>query len=215
MGDVEGPRIERVRGRARSYFTDVNPAHDWFHVERVYALSKSIAEAEDADCETVKLAALLHDIGRKKEDAGEIENHAKWGAETAADILEEEKYEGSRISAVTHCIRAHRYSTDPEPRTIEAKVLSDADNLDALGAVGIARTFTYGAQRDAPIADPSLPPEADSAPAGETSFNHLHKKILNLKDRMYTDSGMARAQQRHEVVQAYIEQFEAELQGER
>ncbi len=215
MGEIDGEEMDRLRNRARSYFTDVNPAHDWFHVERVYALSESLAKAEDADLETVQTAALLHDIGRKKEDAGEIDNHAEWGAETAAEILDAEGYDRGEISAVVHCIRAHRYSTDPEPRTIEAKVLSDADNLDALGAVGIARTFTYGSQRGAPIADTALPPEADSSPAGATSLNHLHKKILQLKERMYTDAGMERAQQRHEFVHAYIEQFEAELQGER
>jgi len=208
-------RLAAIRQEAKSYFGDGNPAHDWFHVERVYTLGESLANAEEADIETVRLAALLHDIGRKAEDEGRIDNHAEWGAETAAGILDREGYSTDRIAAVSHCIRAHRYSTAPEPRTIEAKVLSDADNLDALGAIGVARTFTYGAQHNSPIVDPELPPESDSSPVGETSVNHLHKKILQLPDRMYTEAGLDRAQDRHEFVQSYLKQLNGEIRAER
>lgn len=208
-------KITAVENRAQEYFDDVNPAHDWFHVQRVCETAVDLAREEGADLETVRLAALLHDIGRGKEDCGEIENHAAWGAKESETILEEFDYRRDRIEAVTHCIRAHRYSRPPEPRSLEAKVLSDADNLDALGAIGIARTFTYGAERGAPIADPALPAKADDSTAGQTSLNHLEKKILSLRERMYTDAGQRRARDRHDYVESFIERLEAELAGQK
>ena len=130
-------------------------------------------------------------------------------------ILADLGHEPARIEGVTHCIRAHRYSRPPEPRSLEAKVLSDADNLDALGAIGIARTFTYGAERGAPIADPALPASEDNSPAGATSLNHLEKKILTLRERMYTDAGRRRARDRHAYVESFIARLEAELAGQK
>ncbi|MHC3436509.1 HD domain-containing protein [Natrialbaceae archaeon A-gly3] len=207
------PKVTAVENRAKEYFGDVNPAHDWFHVQRVCETSVALAREEGADLETVRLAALFHDIGRGREDRGEIEEHAAWGATEAESILENVGYGRERIEAVTHCIRAHRYSRPPEPRSLEAKVLADADNLDAIGAVGIARTFTYGAERGAPIADPGLPAAEDDSPAGATSLNHLRKKILTLRERMYTDAGRRRARDRHDYVESFIERLEAELAG--
>lgn len=163
----------------------------------------------------MKASVLLHDIGRKKEDEGLIENHAEWGAEKAEEILESLGYQEDFIEEVQHCVRSHRYSKDPEPETLEAKVLSDADNLDALGATGIARTFTYGGEHGRVIADPELPGEEDGEPGGSNSFNHLQKKIMNLNSRMYTDSGLEVAEKRHSYVKDFVEQFESEINGEK
>lgn len=207
--------IEKIREEAKSFFGDVNPAHDWKHVRRVENLAKRLAEKEQADRKIVNSSVLLHDIGRKKEDTGEIENHAEWGAEKAGEILEGLGYGKDFREEVKHCIRSHRYSKDPEPQSLEAKVLSDADNLDALGATGIARTFTYGGEHGRVIADPELPAEEDDELEGSNSFNHLQKKILNLKDRMYTDSGLEVAKERHKYVKDYVKRFKAEMRGEK
>jgi uncharacterized protein len=207
--------MEDVKERAKSFFGDVNPAHDWFHVKRVHELAIRLADEENADKEVVEAAVFLHDIGRAKEDEGEIQNHAEWGAEKAQEILEELDYSQDFIDKVSHCIRSHRYSKDPEPETLEAKVLSDADNLDALGATGIARTFTYGGERDSVIADPELPAEEDESEAGATSLNHLEKKILNLKDRMYTGTGEEFAEERHSYVEEFVKRFKDEMQGDK
>ncbi len=94
-------------------------------------------------------------------------------------------------------------------------MLSDADNLDALGASGIARTFTYGGEHESVIADPELPAEKDESDEGETSLNHLEKKILNLKSRMYTESGRKIAEKRHEYVEEFVDRFRAEMKGEK
>ncbi|MEE6210524.1 HD domain-containing protein [Salarchaeum sp. III] len=208
---------EDVRAVARSYFTaELSPAHDWFHVERVEANAERLAARRaDVDERVLRLSVLLHDIGRAREDRGEIEDHAEWGAEEAREILEERDAEEATVDAVAHCIRAHRYSNDVEPETAEAKVVSDADNLDALGAVGVARCFSYGGEIGSPIYDPSLPPEADDSVAGETQFNHVHKKLLDLPERMYTDAGRDLAEERAGFVREFAQRLEAEAAGER
>ncbi|MFC4249409.1 HD domain-containing protein [Natribaculum luteum] len=208
---------DRVRSIARSYFDDrVSPAHDWHHVERVASLARRlVADRSDVDGDVLEFAVLLHDIGRPKEDAGEIDDHAAWGAREARRILEELAVDDERIDAVCHCVRAHRYSNDVEPTTAEARLLSDADNLDALGAVGVARAFSYGGEYGAPIHDPDHPIDADESAAVRTSVNHLRTKILDLPERMYTDAGRELAEQRQAFVREYLEQLEAELTGRR
>ena len=208
---------ERVRPLARSYFDDrALPAHDWQHVERVASLADRLAaDRSDVDEEVLALAVLLHDVGRPAEDAGEIDDHAAWGAREARRILGSLEVDAAVTDAVCHCIRAHRYSNDLEPETPEAKVLSDADNLDALGAIGIARTFTYGGELGTPIHDPDLPIDADDSAAGRTSANHLRKKILRLRERMYTEEGRRLAEERHAFVRTFLERLESEAVGER
>lgn len=148
--------IEVIEAIAIGYFDDISPAHDWSHVKRVSQTAKHLTQAEEANGKTVEMASLLHDIGRCREDQGDIDNHAAWWADEAESILLEFDVSEGQIAEVTHCIRAHQYSIPPEPCTLEAKVLSDADNLGALGAIGIARTFTYGGDRGNPISIPEL-----------------------------------------------------------
>ncbi|WP_128476836.1 HD domain-containing protein [Halorussus pelagicus] len=212
---------DEVRERAEPYFEGASPAHDWHHVRRVARLAETLVESDkesgaEAVNEDVLFAAVwLHDVGRTKEDRGEIEDHAEWGAREAADILGDLGADDDTVEAVQHCIRAHRYSNDVEPETREAEILSDADNLDALGAVGIARTFSYGGELGQPIHDPDLPPEADDSSAGATQFNHLHEKILSLRDRMYTDAGREVADERHAYVAEFAERLDREAMGKR
>ncbi|UPV75556.1 HD domain-containing protein [Halorussus limi] len=205
---------DEVRERAETYFGDVSPSHDWQHVRRVARLAETLADEYDPDEDVLFAAVWLHDIGRAKEDRGEIEDHAEWGATEAADILRDLGADDDTVEAVQHCIRAHRYSNDVEPETREAEILSDADNLDALGAVGVARTFVYGGELGQPMHDPDLPPEADDTETGETQFNHLHKKVLSLRDRMYTDAGREIAAARSEYVAEFAGRFEREVAGD-
>ena len=204
---------EAVRSRARTYFENVAPAHDWHHVQRVATLAETLAEEYDPDERILFSAVWLHDIGRGREDRGEIEDHAEWGAEEAKTILAEFGADEDEIRAVQHCIRSHRFSNDVEPETLEAQLLSDADNLDALGAVGIARNFCYGGEHDEPMHDPDLPLDADETRAGATSMNHFHKKILRLPGRMYTDAGRRVADERRAFVETFIDRFEREVDG--
>jgi uncharacterized protein len=214
-----------VRERAETYFDGLSPSHDWYHVRRVARLAETLVEADveaesdaaesDVNEDVLFAAVWLHDIGRAKEDRGEIADHAEWGAREAAEILRDLGADADTIEAVQHCVRAHRYSNDVEPETREAEILSDADNLDALGAVGVARTFSYGGELGQPIHDPDLPPEDDDTAVGATQFNHIHEKLLSLRDRMYTDAGREAADDRHAYVAEFVERLEREAAGER
>ncbi len=206
----------QVRERAESYFGDVAPAHDWHHVRRVARLAETLAGKTDREVdERVLLAAAwLHDVGRAREDRGEIADHAEWGAREAGRILADLGADPDAVSAAKHCVRAHRYSNDVEPETPEAELLCDADNLDALGAVGIARCFCYGGERGQPLHDPDLPVEADDTEAGATQLNHVQKKVLSLHERMYTDAGREMAEDRRAYVAEFVERFEREVAGD-
>lgn len=206
---------EALRSVARSYFEDAAPAHDWNHVRRVERLADRLAtNRDDVSAEVLEYAVVLHDIGREREDAGEIADHAEWGAREARSILDSEGVDPDVTDAVCHCIRAHRFSNDVEPETPEARLLCDADNLDALGAVGIARVFSHGGATGFPMHDPELPVEADDSVAGRTSVNHVEKKILSLRDRMYTDAGREIAADRHAFCRTFLDRFEREIAGE-
>jgi uncharacterized protein len=140
---------------ARSWYTDTDPVHGFDHVLRVYRLAEKIAQAEGADIEIVRAAALLHDAdGSATEggDEGRLEHHQA-SAAFARKILEAEDWAEDRIAEVEHCIRAHRFRDESEqPQTLEAKVLYDSDKLDVIGAIGVARTIAY----DVVWASPSM-----------------------------------------------------------
>lgn len=208
--------LSEIRPVARSYFEDaMSPAHDWHHVRRVERLADALLERYDsADGRTVRLAVLLHDVGRAREDRGEVDDHAAWGARETRRLLEARDLDEGRIEAVCHAVRVHRYSTGEEPETIEAEILCDADNLDALGAVGVARCFTYGGERGQTIHDPALPPETDDTATGANQYNHFHKKILGLPERMYTDAGRELADERRAFVETFLDRFDREVAGE-
>ncbi|MFC6975005.1 HD domain-containing protein [Halomicroarcula sp. GCM10025709] len=193
----------------------MSPAHDWHHVQRVEALAERLTGEYAVDERTVELAVWFHDIGRAREDAGEIDDHAAWGAREAERVLAERGVADGRIDTVTQAIRAHRYSNAVEPASRAAEILCDADNLDALGAVGVARSFTYGGELGETIHDPDLPPEADPTAAGQSQYNHLHKKILDLPERMYTDAGRDIAEDRRAFVERFVDRFDAEVDGRR
>ncbi|WP_049900719.1 HD domain-containing protein [Natrinema altunense] len=208
--------LEAVRDRARPYFDDASPAHDWHHVQRVDTLAETLVDRhpEPVDDRVIHLAVALHDIGRSREDRGEIDDHATWGMREGGRILRDLGATTETVERVQHCIHAHRYSNDVEPATLEAKLVSDADNLDALGAVGLARVFAYGGEIGDPIHDPARPVAADDTDAGATQYNHIHKKILDLPARMYTAVGRDLAAERVAFVRAFLERLEREVRGE-
>ncbi|WP_254521927.1 HD domain-containing protein [Natrinema caseinilyticum] len=210
--------LEAVRDRARTYFEDASPAHDWHHVRRVEALAETLVDrhGRPVDERVVRLAVVLHDIGRAHEDRGEIDDHATWGAREAGRVLRNLDGDRNTIERVQHCVRAHRYSNEVEPETLEAKVVCDADNLDALGAVGIARVFAHGAEIGNPIHDAARATAERDAGTGDgvTQRDHFYEKILDLPERMYTDPGRDLAADRAAFVRRYLERFDAEVAGD-
>jgi len=213
-----------VRERAEPYFDGASPCHDFQHVRRVVATAERLADAtetgehgpaRDVDRDVLVAAGWLHDVGRAREDRGEIDDHAAWGAAESRRVLDDLGVGDDAFhDAVAHSVRAHRFSNDVEPETVEAELLCDADNLDATGAVGVARVFAYAGEHGRTLYDPDRPPSADDTAAGETSFNHFQKKILHLEERMYTDAGRALAADRHAYVEEFLERFEREAGGE-
>lgn len=184
---------DELRGEVRSYYGE-DSVHGWEHALRVEGLAARIAEDEPgADEGVVGLGAVLHDIGRKKEKEGEIQDHAVWGGKETRRLLTRYGYD-EVIDEVTHCVEAHRYSTEPEPRTTEACVVADADDLDAVGAVGIARAFSHGEGFD-------------------TTVEHIYGKLLSLGGRMRTSTGREIARDRHSFLEEFIEKFENERRG--
>ncbi|WP_010477275.1 HD domain-containing protein [Thermococcus zilligii] len=190
--------IESVRNFARSFF-ERDGTHGFSHVERVFNLCLHIGREEGADLEVLALAALLHDIARPLEDAGKVEDHAAEGARIARGYLKGLGYPDEKVEAVAHAIEAHRFSRGPEPGTLEAKILSDADKLDAIGAVGIARVFMYSGEHGRDI---------------EASMRHFEEKILKLKDLMYTETARKIAEGRHRFTEEFLRRLRLEIEGE-
>ncbi len=203
---------------ARRYYEAADAVHDFDHVLRVLALAEHIGRAEGADLEVVRAAALLHDVGREKAEADGLD-HAVHAADRAREILAGQPAE--KVEAVAHAIAAHRFRTGPEPATLEAQVLFDADKLDAIGAVGVARAFAYGGARGqrlwAPVetVDVARWLEEGDDPAEHTPVHEFIVKLSRIKERLFTPTGRAIAEKRHAYMVGFFKRFDAEVRGQR
>ena len=206
--------IEKLKPRIEKYFRCTS--HDFFHTQRVYNMAIRIAKKEKADMEIVQAAALLHDIGRYREEKDSSLCHAEESAKLAPKILKRINFPQKKIDAVLHCIRVHRYSKGLKPETKEAKIMQDADRLDALGAICIARVFTYGGQLKRLIHNPEIKPRKRYDPrSGSTSMNHFYEKILKIKPETFkTKTARKIARKRYEFMAMYLKQFKKEWKGE-
>ncbi|MBP6100682.1 MAG: HD domain-containing protein [Flavobacterium sp.] len=191
--------------------------HDWFHIERVYKNALLIAESEKCDVEIVQLGALLHDIADSKFHDGD----ETIGPRTARTFLETEKVEPTIIDHVIAIIENISFKGGKVERqfsSIELDIVQDADRLDAIGAIGIARTFNYGGFKNRALYNPEIAPnlsmtkeeyKKNDAP----TINHFYEKLLLLKDKMNTETGKQIAQDRHRYMEDFLEQFYAEWEG--
>ena len=205
---------------AKKLYPPSDGVHGFDHVERVYQMALKIGDAEGADLEIIKAAALLHDVEGSAPGKKERANHHEQSAEFAAQLLRKEGWEEDRISAVMHCIRAHRYRSGGEaPATIEAKCLFDADKLDVLGAIGVARTIAYAVMAGTPHYEE---PSEQFIKTGKEVPGELHSayheylfKLIKVKDRLFTKTARKIAAQRHKFLVQYFEQLRAEMRGEK
>jgi uncharacterized protein len=190
-------------------------AHDFDHVLRVVHLADRIAQAEGADRDIVQAAALLHDIGLDEGRAG----HETSAANRAREILSAQGYDEVFCNAVAHAIESHRFRSGPTPQTLEAQVLFDADKLDAIGAIGIARAFAFGEHRGQKLWGEVAPDYIDrpegADPSEHTAVHEFHVKLSKIKDRMFTPIGKRLAEERHAFMVAYYEQLDREVRGEK
>ena len=197
------------------YPADADSAHDFDHVLRVVAMADRIAQAEGAEREVVRAAALLHDIGLDEGRAG----HEISAANRATEILREHGYDEGFCNAVAHAIESHRFRSGPLPQTLEAQVLFDADKLDAIGAIGVARAFAFGGHRGQKLWG-EVPPDyteqldgSDADPRRHTSVHEFHVKLSKIKERMFTATGKQIAAERHAFMVKFYEQLDREVKG--
>lgn len=212
--ELHMPTLEQ----AQTWYSTSDSVHGFDHVLRVYNMAERLATIEGADLEIVRAAALLHDAeGSAPENTHNRATHHEASASFARTILTEEGWPESRITAVEHCIRAHRYRTTEAPQTIEAKVLFDADKLDVLGAFGAARTIAYAAQAQQPIyAKPStqfLETGKKTPEEPHSSYHEYLFKLRRVKERLFTDEAKRIAESRHAFLVAFYEQIVAEAEG--
>jgi uncharacterized protein len=209
--------IEGIKAFAKECFSNSRGSHDWEHSLRVYSLCMHIGQVEGADMDVLKIAAYLHDVGRSHQDEskGTI-CHAEKGTEMATQRLDTFPISPEQKANVLHCIRSHRFRGDCQPETLEAKILFDADKLDSIGAIGIARAFQFAGEVGAKFHNPDLSPEETRPYTQEdTGYREFKLKLSKVKDRMLTAEGRRMAEERHAFMEKYFERFFQEYEGEK
>ncbi|MDO4397698.1 MAG: HD domain-containing protein [Oscillospiraceae bacterium] len=202
----------------KAVFSGDSSGHDFYHTVRVYKLATQIAEHEKADVKTVQLAALLHDV-----DDIKLSPDTYSEKKNAVSFMTAGNVDRKTIEAVCKIIDSVSFvGTDSQiPETIEGKCVQDADRLDAMGAIGIARTFAYGGSKGRAIYDPEIKPKTGMSKEeyrnneNSTSINHFYEKLLLLESMMNTSEGRRLAKRRMAVMQEFLDEFIAEWNGER
>lgn len=192
--------------------------HDWFHIQRVYKNALLIAKGESCDETVIKLGALLHDIADSKFHGGD----ETVGPKVAREFLESESVSEDIITHVIQIIDNISFKGGNNKKTfssIELDIVQDADRLDAIGAIGIARAFNYGGFKNRAMHDPQISPKTNMTKeqyknSQAPTINHFYEKLLLLKDKMNTQTGKEIAKKRHEYMQGFLAQFYAEWDGE-
>jgi uncharacterized protein len=187
-------------------------AHDIAHIERVVANARMLAESEQADLAVVLPAAWLHDCVVVPKNSPLRSQASALAAAAAGDFLRSIHYLEQHLASIQHAIKAHSFSANIAPRTTEAKVVQDADRLDSLGAIGIARCFALSAALGRRFYDPDEPFPTNRAPNDtRNTLDHFYVKLLKLADQMQTEAGRAEAHRRTAFMQAFLAQFRGEL----
>ena len=196
--------IDRAMDYARKIFEGDASGHDFDHTMRVFHMATTIAREENADLETVQLAALLHDVDDRKLSPQTCENR-----DNAVSFLRENGVNQEKIKEIIQIISQISFSAgNGAPSTLEGMCVQDADRLDAIGAIGIGRAFAFGSSRGRRIHDPE---GKDTT----TTIQHFYDKLLLLKDRMNTATGKTLAHQRHRFMEDFLQQFYDEWNGDR
>ncbi|MFH2219449.1 MAG: HD domain-containing protein [Pseudomonadota bacterium] len=206
-----------VRNIAKRMFDTSRESHDWDHTLRVYRLCERIGAVEGADMGVLGVAAYLHDIGRCYQDAtnGAV-CHAEKGAQMARPIVSNLPLSEDQKQNIIHCVRSHRFRGGHPPETPEAKVLFDADKLDAIGAVGVARAYLFAGEVGARLHNSEVDVEKTKPYSKEdTGFREFTVKLSKIRDRILTKEGRRMAEERHEFMEQFFKRFVQEYEGER
>ncbi len=211
--------IENTIAFVKQKLENAEGGHDWFHIERVYKNSILIAKEENCDQLVVKLGALLHDIADSKFHDGD----ETVGPRVAREFLESQNVSEETILDVINIIENISFKGGNFEKKFSSKeldIVQDADRLDALGAIGIARTFNYGGFKNRSLYNPDIAPnfamsKEEYKNTVSPTLNHFYEKLLLLKDKMNTETGKKIAQKRHEYMEDFLAQFYAEWNGEK
>lgn len=209
--------IENTIAFVKNELQDAEGGHDWFHIERVFKNAKKIAAGEAVNDLVVQLAALLHDIADSKFHGGDD----TIGPKKAAKFLKGQQISEKESTHIVNIIANVSFKGGNTKNTFHSKeldVVQDADRLDAMGAIGIARTFNYGGFKNRKIYDPSILPQLHMTPpeykaSSAPTINHFYEKLLLLQDKMHTETAKKIAQERHHFMEQFLEQFYAEWNG--
>jgi uncharacterized protein len=212
--------VEKTRKFVEDTFSTESTGHDYWHMYRVWKLAKHITKTEPAvDNYVVELGALLHDIADWKFHDGDMEA----GPRAAREWLESLQVSDKVIGHVENIVRNVSFKgahVQQVMKSREGQIVSDADKLDAMGAIGIARTFAYGGAHNTPMYDPDIKPVQHTSfqeykNSKSHTINHFYEKLLLLKDKLYTQTAKNMADHRHKVMEDYLEEFYKEWEGKR
>ena len=209
--------VKKIKKQAERLFEDARGSHDWEHTLRVCRLCEKIGPIEGADMVVLMAAAYLHDIGRRFQDGSEGEIcHAAKGAELTRAIIELLDLSESQKENIVHCVRAHLFSESLTPQTIEAKVLFDADKIDAIGAVGVARAYLFAGEIGARLHNIGNNIEGTKPySVDDTGYREYKIKLSKIKDRILTTEGRRIAEARHDFMESFFKRFIEEYEGEK
>lgn len=201
---------------AKEYYSGAESAHDFDHVLRVLAMAERLARAENADMEIVHTATLLHDISRPDEDT-RGGDHAQMAAARAHNLVIERGMTPAQADAVAHAIAAHRFRSTTPPQTIEAKVLFDADKLDSIGAIGVARAYQVSGalnQRMWSEVSPDAMATRDQHNSDHSAYAEFVVKLSKVRERLFTATARKIADDRHAYMADFFARLGREIQGE-
>jgi uncharacterized protein len=209
--------LDTVKQLAYEHFQSARGSHKWDHTLRVYRLCKHIGIAEGVDMDVLLAAAYLHDIGRSYQDESNgAVCHAEKGAQMAGPIVEKLALSEAQKNNILHCIRSHRFRGRHEPETPEAKVLFDADKLDAIGAVGVARAFLFAGEVGARLHSAGVNiEEAEPYSVDDTGYREFKVKLSKIRQRILTAEGRKLAEDRHVIMVEFFKRFLEEYEGRR
>lgn len=218
MTTEEKVYVDRTITFVKEELADAEGGHDWFHIERVYRNALLISESENVNVFVVALGALLHDIADSKFHEGD----ETIGPQKARNFLQDLGLDIELIGEIVAIVENVSFKGGNKVQKYHSKeldVVQDADRLDALGAIGIARAFNYGGFKNRIFYDPDISPKLDMTPqeykeATAPTINHFYEKLLLLKDRMNTKSGRKIAEARHRYMEGFLDQFYSEWKGE-
>ena len=210
---MQNELIARTAAYVKEKFENEYSGHDWFHTLRVFRTATRIAEAEGADVETVQLAALLHDVDDRKLSPETYEDKAN-----ARMFLSGNSVDAGKTEEICRIIGEISFAEKCIPSTLEGKCVQDADRLDAIGAIGIARAFAYGGNHNRLMYHPDIAPNPNMSKeeyvkSKSTTVNHFYEKLFKLTDMMNTDTAKAIAKERDAYMRGFVDEFLNEWEG--